>query len=290
MKSSENIKKTHVSYIGTGNNKIVGDRFECPAVKSRGRTVILLHGGGQTRHSWDATAKILARRGFTAIAIDQRGHGDSDWADDGDYTFDAFAGDLNEICKQYDRPVVVGASLGGMASMLAEGRAEHSIMSSLVLVDITPFMKRSGVHRILGFMGDKAIEGFASLEEAADAISSYLPHRPKPKDLSGLSKNLRKTADGRYRWHWDPKFVTSRKAIDSHTDEIEAQLRKLAAGITIPVLLIRGRDSELVGEDEAEKFMALLPHAKLTDVTGARHMVSGDKNDVFCDALVEFLG
>ncbi|MHB1138799.1 MAG: alpha/beta fold hydrolase, partial [Microthrixaceae bacterium] len=164
--------------------------------------VILIHGGGQTRHSWGGTAAALAEQGWYAIAYDQRGHGSSDRAPDRDYSNQSFAEDCVDVCltvKEYTgiAPVVVGASLGGLSALLAEGEHHPGCTSAVVLVDITPRMERAGVDRIVGFMLDRAETGFESLDEAADAISDYQPHRPRPRDLSGLSKNLRLDPDGR---------------------------------------------------------------------------------------------
>ncbi len=120
-------------------------------------------------------------------------------------------------------------------------------------------------------------------------MAQYLPHRPRPRSHEGLKKNLRLHPDGRWRWHWDPRFLDARRDSARHAAEIKAHLKSAARHLTIPVLLVRGRESELVGEAEAEPFRALVPHAEIADVTGARHMVAGDRNDVFSDAVVGFL-
>ena len=272
---------------------LVGSQFAPDDGRENGEVVLLLHGGGQTRHSWAATAKALAKRGHRAITIDLRGHGDSEWSTQGNYQFADFADDVKivveNIATQYgSHPIVIGASLGGMASMIFAGEADKALLSGLVLVDITPTVKMEGVEKILGFMGSHAKDGFATLEEAADAIASYLPHRPRPKDLSGLGKNLRLGDDGRYRWHWDPAFLTSRRVNDRH-GEVEEQLIAAVRNLKMPVLLVRGRESELVGEKEAAAFIELVPHATISDVSGARHMVAGDKNDVFANAVLAFI-
>ena len=140
-------------------------------------------------------------------------------------------------------------------------------------------------------MNQNVEQGFASLEEAADAIAAYLPHRPKRTDLSGLAKNLRLHADGRYRWHWDPKFTTGVRGEQAGAPIDAAWTsRPPAARSEIPVHVIRGRMSELVSLEAAQAFVAALKNGSLTDVTGAGHMVAGDRNDVFMDAVVAFLG
>ena len=282
-----------ISFTGASDNTIAGD-IAIPHEKTGLPPVILLHGGGQTRHSWRGTARLLAARGFTCLVYDQRGHGDSSWIEDGDYSFDAFAGDLKAAAQLMQKrtghaPAIVGASLGGMAGMLAVAQGPPEAYASLVLVDITPNMKLEGVEKVLGIMGERATSGFASLEEAADAIARYLPHRPRPSSLSGLAKNLRRDSDGRYRWHWDPKFLDQRHEIDEHRKAIESRMTAAAQTIKIPVLLVRGRDSELVGTEQVNAFLQLVPHAETADVSGARHMVAGDRNDVFCNAVTAFL-
>jgi pimeloyl-ACP methyl ester carboxylesterase len=171
--------------------------------------------------------------------------------------------------------------------MVVEAMLAPGTFSSLTLVDIIPRSDPAGVEKIMGFMGAHLEQGFHSLEAAADSIAAYLPHRPRPKDLSGLRKNLREGDDGRFRWHWDPKFVTGvrRSRPDNHGQSLEARCRE----IDIPVHLIRGRMSELVSLEAAEAFVATLKHGAFTDVADAGHMVAGDRNDVFLDAVLAFL-
>ena len=282
-----------ISYQGHQGDGLAATLFAGSEGVSGGQVVVLLHGGGQTRHSWKATAQMLAQKGHQTITYDQRGHGGSDWNAQGQYKFDDFALDLGEVVKRIiqdygQKPVVIGASLGGMAAMILAGETQNELMAALVLVDITPTVMLDGVEKILGFMGSRSREGFASLEEASDAIAAYLPHRPRPKDLSGLAKNLRLGEDGRYRWHWDPAFLANRVGMDQR-QEVENKLKNAVRELEMPVMLVRGRESELVGEDDVAAFLELVPHAQIADVSGARHMVAGDKNDVFAEAVLGFI-
>jgi pimeloyl-ACP methyl ester carboxylesterase len=250
---------------------------------------ILLHGGGQTRHAWKRTAAVLGGHGYFALAVDLRGHGESGWSPGGDYSMDRFAGDVLTLAAQFARkPVLIGASLGGIASLIAEGEAEASIAAALVLVDVTPRVDPAGVARIRGFMASHIDTGFATLDEAADAITNYLPHRPRPTSLAGLAKNLRRGGDGRYRWHYDPNFV--RREREQEDGAREHRLSAAARNLRVPVLLVRGGASELVSEALAREFVALVPGASYVDVLGAGHMVAGDVNDHFTRAVVSFLG
>ena len=177
-----------------------------------GPPALLLHGGGQTHHAWGTTLQVLASRGWRAYGVDLRGHGASAWDPDGDYTLDAFAADVRAIAISLpEPPAIVGASLGGVASLTAIAETKGPpIAAALVLVDVAPTIERAGAMRIGAFMAEHMESGFGSLEEVANAITAYNPHRPRPKDLSGLQKNLRRRADGRWAWHWDPTFISGR--------------------------------------------------------------------------------
>jgi pimeloyl-ACP methyl ester carboxylesterase len=279
-----------IELAGRDANRLAADGAGDPADPP----VLLLHGGGQTRHSWGTTLNALASRGWYAYAIDLRGHGDSEWAADGDYTLDAFAGDVVAVARALPQPpALVGASLGGIASLAAIGdRPDEHIARALVLVDVAPRIEEDGRNRIGAFMAEHMDEGFASLEEVADAIQQYNPHRPRPSDLRGLSKNLRQRDNGRWYWHWDPAFISGRLggADETRSSLVDpVRLRAAARAINVPTLLVRGRVSDLLSEEGAQELLQLVPHAKLVDVAGAGHMVAGDRNDLFNDAVVAFL-
>ena len=254
--------------------------------------VLLLHGGGQTRHAWGGTARAIAGASYLAISMDLRGHGDSDWDPDGDYSGAGFAGDLLAVVEQLGRrPVLVGASLGGITALEAEAASPVPICVGLVLVDVTPRLEIDGVKRIIGFMAARP-DGFASLDEAADFVAAYLPHRPRPTDTSGLEKNLRRGADGRYRWHWDPRLMTRWNPGRFDVREAErtiAERTSAARRLRVPVLLVRGRASDVVSEACAREFLEIVPHAEYVDLEAAGHMVAGDKNDVFTGAVTDFV-
>jgi pimeloyl-ACP methyl ester carboxylesterase len=249
-------------------------------------TVVLLHGGGQTRHSWKSTARRLARDGRTTLVLDARGHGDSDWHPRQDYTLEAFVCDLVSLLDTLDGPpVLVGASLGGATSLTAAG--EHPGMArGLVLVDIVVRAEPAGVARITNFMGGHQ-DGFASLEEVANAIAAYNPHRKRPTNLDGLRKNVRLHADGRWYWHWDPSFMHLGR--EAERDANSKRLASAAARIDIPTLIVRGRQSDVVSDAGVAEMRRLIPHAATANVGAAGHMVAGDDNDVFTASLEQFL-
>ncbi len=270
--------------------------------------VLLLHGAGQTRHSWRNAGRSLAEAGWHAITLDTRGHGNSHWPDNGDYSIDTLIADISIVSARLTqacgkRPVLVGASLGGITGLLLQGETSHRHFRSLALVDITPKIDNVGVARIIEFM-NRHHNGFASLKEAASAVGEYQSHRSKgPADSAagftakedsrrdensyeGLKKNLRLADDGRYYWHWDPRLMQHIGTID---ESFYQRQRTAASNLELPVLLIRGQQSEIVDRESVEEFLELVPHARYVDVADAAHMVAGDNNDVFIQSLLDFL-
>jgi pimeloyl-ACP methyl ester carboxylesterase len=277
--------------------RLVGDGLTLAADAygpPEGPPVVLFHGGGQTRHAWGGTARLLGDKGWRATTVDLRGHGESDWPGAGDgsgYTLDEFAADVRAVAAVQSRPpVLIGASLGGLSSLvaIAEAPAGATVASGLVMVDVAPRLEEKGIQRIAEFMLGN-LDGFASLEEVADAVAAYNPHRPRPTDLSGLRKNVRLRDDGRWYWHWDPAFLLGGRQDEPRSVRNEDRLEDAARAITVPTLLVRGRQSDVLSEAGARETLGLIPHARYVDVGGAGHMVAGDRNDAFNDAVLEFL-
>ncbi len=282
--------RTPVEFKGRDGNRLAAD----VAGSADAPPVVFFHGGGQTRHAWGTTLEVLAGEGWRAYTVDLRGHGDSEWVPDGDYTLDGFSGDVHAVATSLgdgQLPVLVGASLGGIASLAAIGEAPAPIARALVLVDVAPRIDRGGADRIGAFMMQN-INGFDSLDEVADAVAGYNPHRPRPSNLEGLKKNVRQRDDGRWYWHWDPAFMVGRFGSPDETRTSVIQPERLEAAaktLTMPVLLVRGRMSDLLTDDGSRQFLEMVPHAGFVEVGGAGHMVAGDRNDLFNDAIVEFL-
>ena len=271
-------------FKGHGDIKIAADVWG----SNNQELVILLHGGGQTRHAWGNTGKKLAKAGYHSVALDLRGHGDSEWHLDGDYSIKAYKEDLISIIKEINKPAsLIGASLGGMASLaLAGDEVNSNLCSALIMVDIGIYPNPSGSDQIVSFMlsGEG---GFKSLEDVAKSISDYLPHRQKPKDLRGLKKNLRLKEDGRYYWHWDPRFIQRR--LDSRDKGyLDLQL-KAAEKVAVPTLLIRGTLSDVVTMKDVDYFLSVINHAKFVEIEKAAHMIAGDRNDIFAEEAIKFL-
>jgi pimeloyl-ACP methyl ester carboxylesterase len=269
--------------------QLVGDRWG--AGGDRG-PVLMLHGGGQTRHSWDRSARSLAAAGWDVITLDARGHGESDWAPDGDYSVEGLVADLLLVRDELGRttsilPVIIGASMGGMTALVGQG--EHGdVARALVLVDIVPRIELDGVEKIGAFMGS-APNGFESLEDVADAVAAYQPHRKRPRNIEGLRRNVRLAEDGRLYWHWDPAFQSLGDDTVVDHDGHHTRLADAARRITVPTLLVRGMLSDIVSEAGAAERLEMMPHAMAIDVAGAGHMVAGDDNAIFVDHTTAFL-
>src|SRR6516164_7042491 len=225
-----------VKFSGHNGITLVADEWNRGADVGGRPTILMLHGGGQNRFSWKNTGQILANEGFHVVALDSRGHGDSDRAPDADYAVETLTDDVMHVLDAISGPVVIiGASMGGLTGILAADRAGPDKVTQLVLVDVVPRFEKGGSARIRDFMFS-GLHGFGSLEEAADAVAAYLPYRTKPRSPEGLKKNLR-LRDGRWYWHWDPAFMTK------PGDDPELRTEKFehaAMGLKIPVLLIRG--------------------------------------------------
>lgn len=252
-----------------------------------GAPVLLLHGGGQTRHSWAGAMRTLVARGYHVINLDARGHGDSDWSPAGDYSIAALASDLQAVLSTLPRPAaLVGASMGGMTGFYAIGSSPEPIARALVMVDIVLRPAAAGAEKIQAFMNAHP-EGFANLDEAADAVAAYNPSRPRPSDPSGLLKNLRWREDGRLHWHWDPRLLEVKPS--SEPPSLMNDLVEVSSHVTLPTLLVRGGRSDIVDDAGVAEMRRLVPQTEVYEVSGAGHMVAGDKNDAFNEGVIAFL-
>lgn len=272
-----------VQFRGAGELTLIADEWNRGA--ESGPTVLMLHGGGQNRFSWKNTGQVLADQGLHVIALDSRGHGDSDRCPDANYSVDSLCEDTLRVLDQIGRPVVlIGASMGGLTGILVAHAAGPQKVTKLVLVDVVPRFEKSGSARIREFMFSH-VHGFDSLEQAADAVAAYLPHRTKPRSPEGLKKNLRHR-DGRWYWHWDPAFLT--KPQDDPFVRVE-KLEQSAIELTIPILLIRGKLSDVVSTEAVEDFLAKVPNAEFVELADAGHTAAGDDNDAFSEVVVQFV-
>jgi non-heme chloroperoxidase len=269
-------------YAGSGGINLAADVWE----GERHPSVFFLPGGGQTRIAWRRSADSLAARGYRVVAMDLRGHGDSDWAADADYSIDAFVADITAVVAALPMPpVLVGASIGGIAALIAAAETLPCVARALVLVDVAPTMSEEGLARIRDFMSS-GTRGFATVEDAADAIARYLPHRPR-RPAGGLGKHLRVGDDGRYYWHWDPAFHAA--SPQRSAAGMLARMGVAARSIGIPTLIITGARSEVVSRDSALDLARMIPGAQSIEIAGAGHMVAGDDDEVFDASVGRFV-
>ncbi len=209
-------------------------------------SLLFAHGFGQTRHAWDDTATTLAQSDWHCLTADARGHGDSGWSADGNYDYAQFIDDLLQLARANTqapsgrKPILIGASMGGLLGLSAQAQAQA--LRALILVDITPRWEAAGVARILDFMRAHP-QGFASLDEAAAAIARYLPHRSERKSPQRLRQMLIAGDDGRLRWHWDPRLLDY---VAADSERQQAALLDAARRVDVPTLLISGARSDVV--------------------------------------------
>ena len=275
-----------VEFSGVQGLTLVADEWNRGVDAAAGRpTILMLHGGGQNRFSWKNTGQVLADEGFHVVALDSRGHGDSDRAPDADYDVETLTADVMQVLDAIGRPVIlIGASMGGLTGILVAERAGPDRVTRLVLVDVVPRFEKNGSARIREFMFS-GLHGFGSLEEAADAVAAYLPYRTRPRSPEGLKKNLR-LRDGRWYWHWDPAFMT--KPGDDPQLRTE-KFEQAAADLTIPVLLIRGKLSDVVSPEGVRHFLDTVPNAEFVELSDAGHTAAGDDNDAFSNVVETFV-
>lgn len=274
-----------VEFRGVDDLALIADEWNRESATAGRPTILLLHGGGQNRFSWKNTGQILADSGFRVIAIDSRGHGDSDRSPSANYAIETLCDDALQVIYQIGEPVVlIGASMGGLTGILAAHEAGPELVTKLVLVDVVPRFEKDGSARIRDFMFGH-VHGFDSLEQAAEAVAEYLPHRPKPRSPEGLKKNLR-LRDGRWYWHWDPAFLT--KPDDDPFTRAD-KLEQAAINLEIPILLIRGKLSDVVSAEGVRAFLDKVPGAEFVELSEAGHTAAGDDNDAFSEVVVQFV-
>lgn len=280
--ATDSSTRVHRYAVGAGV-EVVADVGGDPAAPA----VILLHGGGQTRHSWRGAMRELLRQGYHVINLDARGHGQSGWSADADYQLETLADDLLQVIATLPtKPALVGASMGGATALYAAGKHAQPLAAALVLVDMVPRIDPAGANRVIGFMNSRK-EGFANLEEVADAVATYNPHRPRPSNIQGLMKNLRHGDDGRLYWHWDPRIMDNPRRVEP--PDLAETLLQAATNVRAPTLLVRGMQSDIVTEDGIAELRERMPEVEVFDVAGAGHMVAGDRNDAFNEGVLSFL-
>lgn len=247
-------------------------------------TVLFVPGGGQTRHSWSRALKLAGNAGMHGLAIDLRGHGDSEWPADGDYRLEAVASDFIALIDHLETPcILVGASRGGQAALLTAAARPHRVQS-VVMLDVAPGANQGAVREITEFMLRSAA-GFASVRDAIAALKG-MRGETRAISVESVQRNMRRGEDGLLYWHWDPRL-----ALPDHLDHPRDGpiLDEAAAQLRVPVLLLHGELSELVDARTIAHFRRLAPQLETIEVKGAGHMLTDDQTDIFVDHIQDFI-
>lgn len=269
-----------VTFTGSGGLRLAGE-FRGDADAS---PVVFVHGSGQSRHAWSASAATLAADGWRTVTFDLRGHGDSERAPGGAYSLDDFRHDLVAVLETLERPpVLVGASMGGLLSLLAAGESRCEVRA-IVLADSAHRGNDAAQAAMVAF-ARSAAEGYASVEDASHALATLGTGSGAPPTPDRLRHVLRESG-GRYWWPWDPAFGVFWSA--DHPSHAERVL-EAARAVRCPILLVRGAESPLVTEEIAREFCDGVPGTRRVDLHGVGHMLTGDDNDVFIEAMRPFL-
>jgi pimeloyl-ACP methyl ester carboxylesterase len=248
--------------------------------------IVLLHGGNQSAHSWDLVSLHLAER-YHVFALDQRGHGDSEWNRGADYSMAAMASDVESffaVCG-VERPVVFGHSMGGMVALTLTHRRPE-LPRAAVLVDVGPELSETGT-RLIGDFVHRNVE-FDDIEEFLDRVEQYDPYRKRAHMERTLKYNLLRRADGRY------VSKTDRRRFFSESDEGTSSVHgtptlEEIAELDLPVLVVRGSESNVLLPEPAERFASTLPNGRLATVADCGHNVHSQNTVGFLEVVGPFL-
>tara|TARA_R100001086_G_scaffold244634_1_gene174637 strand:- start:5001 stop:5849 length:849 start_codon:yes stop_codon:yes gene_type:complete len=270
---------TLVRYKGDGL-ELAGEAYGDPSAPP----VLFFHGGGQSRNAWRGSARIVGESGYYGVTFDLRGHGDSDWAADGDYLLDAYGRDVEALLFQFNRPVtLVGASRGGQAALVGGSRHEDRVRL-IMLADVAPMMRDDGIDGIRAFFAEGEA-GFTSLDDAADSLAQHLD-QPRIADASKLARAMRQDDSGRFHWRWDP--ATGHAEFLHPPSEGDAILAA-AKRVSSPVVMVRAELSHLLTDEGVNTFKHLTPQLEVVMAKGVGHMFTADRNDGFAAELLEWL-
>jgi len=247
--------------------------------------VVLLHGGHQSAHSWDLVSLHLARR-YRVLALDQRGHGDSEWARDVTYSNHEMSLDAEAFIAAMGlrQPIVIGHSMGGRNAMLLT-RRDPSLLSALVIVDVGPELSEKGRAAIAGFV--QAAQEFDDLEHFVRVVRQYDPYRSREHIERTVKYNMLERADGKFVSKCDSN--PRRLGLVRGAGPLENITLDDATRFDLPVLLVRGANSNILAGDAAERFATSLPRGTLVTVPDCGHNVHGQNTKGFIEALGPFL-
>lgn len=247
--------------------------------------IILLHGFTGHARSWDTLAAALAGK-YRVLALDQRGHGDSEWARDVEYTNHTMSQDAEAFIKamNLNRPVLIGHSMGARNSMLL-AKHDHSYLRAMVIVDVGPEVSERGRATIAGFVA--ANQEFEDLDAFVANVQKYDPYRKREHIERTVKYNLLKRADGKFISKCD--YNPRRLGVMRGQGPLESLTLDDVAKYNLPVMIVRGENSNILEPDAAERFVAALPNGRLVTVPNCGHNVHGQNTKGFLEALNNFL-
>ena len=249
-------------------------------------TVVLLHGFAHSAHSLDFVSLPLADR-FHILALDFRGHGESDWSDDEDYTRETMQKDLQDfVIKTNSAPVIIiGLSLGGTIGYKYTA-SNQKLVSGLVIIDVAPRLQESGVQRVRKFVENK--DYFDSIEEMVSVVQAFRPDRTKDQLIASVMRNAKQHADGRWSWKYDPVLKRQNSRYEQ-TEKDRMELWDSLESITCPTLFVRGAESDVVSAETATELVSRMQNASEVTVHGAGHLVTTDNPIGFIESIDPFL-
>jgi pimeloyl-ACP methyl ester carboxylesterase len=271
----------HGTLPGAAGNRIAWEAFDGGAPLS----VVLSHGGGQTRHAWRRAALRLQDLGVACLTFDKRGHGESDWSAAGEYGLHDFKADFDRILAHWNRPcVLVGASLGGIVSLMSAADAPPCVRG-LVMVDTAPELNPAELARLVEFLGGDGALGFESPDAAARHVRRYFPEREVSAEA--VASGLAQSADRRWHWRWDVRVVLGSR--NSIALPHEAELHACARAVRVPFLLIRAGRSRLVTDAAVGRLRECAPQLEVLGLEDADHIVGGADAARVADLIGPFL-
>jgi non-heme chloroperoxidase len=274
-------RSQRLEWHGSSGNRLVGEAFEAPGQVS----ALLLHGGGQTRHTWRRAARRLQAAGIPCLTFDLRGHGESAWDSEGDYRLDAFLADARIVLADWDRPVVlIGTSLGGLVALMTAGSGAAGVRG-LAMIDTAPQLNPAEITWLLEFLSGESERGFESPAAAADHVRRFFPDLAVSAE--SMEKSLRLGPDGRWHHHWDVRVVVGER--NSVALGHEQRLHDDASRVSVPFALVRAGASHLVSDEAVEQLRARVPHLEVYDLPGAHHLFNSEESLQIMDILGDFL-
>jgi len=247
--------------------------------------VLFLHGGGLNAHTWDLVCAAL-RRERHCLALDQRGHGESEWSPEMDYATESHAGDLEAFvhAMELQRFVLVGMSLGGVNALAWAGRHSRRL-AGLVLIDVGPEIRFDGVRKIAAFTSDAT--PLDSVEQFVDRALAFNPRRNRELLRRSLLHNLRRMPDGRWMWKYDQRHRGKPADPDAYARRREL-LWSAVDAVACPTLVVRGAQSDVFHDEDAERLAGRFQQGRWVRIEGAGHTVQGDNPAGLLVSLREF--